>query len=195
MFVFARTCTYVYASLVDSDDEGCEPDSFHDPLNCRQRKDGTLAWPTTHLRGLKPLVPEETSCLHYSRGAMAGPRSALSPPSASRSGHSSNNSHLHHTRHFHAGKGDDVSSVGEASGCICTWRLTFPQPAAQYLAFRQRLDTHFVSLENITITEEFDSSSDEARTTCDSPHSLSSALAAKYSSSVNHSPHQRPEHD
>ncbi|KAM7537748.1 hypothetical protein Aperf_G00000072130 [Anoplocephala perfoliata] len=32
------------------------------------------------------------------------------------------------------------------------WRLTFAQPAAQYLAFRQRLDSNYVSLENITLT-------------------------------------------
>ncbi|BHF65781.1 Protein phosphatase 1 regulatory subunit 3B [Sparganum proliferum] len=33
-----------------------------------------------------------------------------------------------------------------------SWRLTFAQPAAQYLAFRQRLDAGCVSLENVTVS-------------------------------------------
>ncbi len=32
------------------------------------------------------------------------------------------------------------------------WRLTFAQPAAQYLAFRQRLEANCVSLENVSIS-------------------------------------------
>lgn len=33
-----------------------------------------------------------------------------------------------------------------------SWRLTFTQPAAQYLAFRQRLETNCISLENISVS-------------------------------------------
>ncbi|VDD79164.1 unnamed protein product [Mesocestoides corti] len=40
------------------------------------------------------------------------------------------------------------------TNCTSNWRLTFAQPAAQYLAFRQRLDSNFVSLENVTVTSQ-----------------------------------------
>ncbi|VDM18006.1 unnamed protein product [Hydatigera taeniaeformis] len=36
------------------------------------------------------------------------------------------------------------------------WRLTFAQPAAQYLAFRQRLESNYVSLENVSMSNQKD---------------------------------------
>lgn len=44
------------------------------------------------------------------------------------------------------------SPVTSPTTGYANWRITFAQPAAQYLAFRQRLDSKFVSLENITLT-------------------------------------------
>lgn len=43
-------------------------------------------------------------------------------------------------------------SSADLSPIESSWRLTFAQPAAQYLAFRQRLDTGCVSLENVTVS-------------------------------------------
>ncbi|XP_072387926.1 protein phosphatase 1 regulatory subunit 3C isoform X1 [Diabrotica undecimpunctata] len=42
-------------------------------------------------------------------------------------------------------------------GQIDTWEITFPQPASDYVAFRKRLDTNNVTLENVIIKEAEDS--------------------------------------
>lgn len=47
-------------------------------------------------------------------------------------------------------------SIVSPTNGSANWRITFAQPAAQYLAFRQRLDTKFVSLENITLNNRTD---------------------------------------
>ncbi|XP_057666942.1 protein phosphatase 1 regulatory subunit 3B isoform X1 [Diorhabda carinulata] len=41
----------------------------------------------------------------------------------------------------------------ETVGEIHNWEITFPQPASDYVAFRKRLDTENVSLENVIIKE------------------------------------------
>lgn len=60
---------------------------------------------------------------------------------------------LHHSSSSNEGLNLTVPKpITSPTNGYANWRVTFAQPAAQYLAFRQRLDSKFVSLENITLT-------------------------------------------
>ncbi|CDS41934.1 Protein phosphatase 1 regulatory subunit 3B [Echinococcus multilocularis] len=47
-------------------------------------------------------------------------------------------------------------SLTSPTNGAANWRLTFAQPAAQYLAFRQRLESNYVSLENVSMANQKD---------------------------------------
>lgn len=49
-------------------------------------------------------------------------------------------------------------SLTSPNNGTANWRLTFAQPAAQYLAFRQRLESNYVSLENVSMSNRKDNS-------------------------------------
>ena len=67
---------------------------------------------------------------------------------------------LHHSSSSSGNLSLDVRrsppSLTSPTNGAASWRLTFAQPAAQYLAFRQRLESKYISLENITLSNQKD---------------------------------------